>query len=67
MNQNDTNKKLNELSDDFLGQVSGGRQNFSLEEQQALKDAIERENNRGGNFDLNEKVFSGGTATNFTK
>lgn len=57
MTQNENIKEINALSDDFLGQVSGGKQNFSLEDQNALKNAIENEIKRGGNFDLNKKIF----------
>ena len=66
MNQNDTNKKVNELSDDFLGQVSGGVA-ISEKDQKALKEAIERENNRGGVFDLNKKLFPDGMDTTIIK
>lgn len=57
MTQNENIKEIKALSDDFLGQVSGGKQNFSLEDQNALKNAIENEIKRGGNFDLNKKIF----------
>jgi len=48
MAQNDINKEVNALDDDFLGQVAGGRA-LSLEEQKLIKDTL---NHGGHNFDF---------------
>ena len=50
MAQNDNNKEANALSDDFLGQVSGGRAISDAAAQKEFLDAINRDPNRGLNY-----------------
>lgn len=50
MNQNDTNKEANALSDDFLGQVSGGKAVSQATARKEFLDAIKNDPNGGWNF-----------------
>ena len=50
MNQNDTNKEANALSDEFLGQVSGGKAVSGETAKKEFLDAIKNDPNGGWNF-----------------